>query len=38
VATTISRRFWRAITLLVRLDVAAGIAVTAGLLLWLTWH
>jgi hypothetical protein len=38
VATIISRRFWRTITLLVRLDIAAGIATTAGLLLWLTWH
>jgi hypothetical protein len=38
VATIISRRFWRTITLSVRLDIAAGIATTAGLLLWLTWH
>jgi len=30
--------FWRALGLLVRLDMAAGIAITAALLLWLTWH
>jgi hypothetical protein len=34
----LSNRFWRWLTLLVRLDMAAGIAIAAGLLLWLTWH
>jgi hypothetical protein len=35
---TISPRFWRTITLLVRLDMAAGIVLTTGMWLWLTWH
>ena len=35
---TISQRFWRVITLLVRVDMAAAVAVTAGLLFWVTWH
>jgi hypothetical protein len=35
---TISDRFWRGVTLLVRLDMAAGIAIAAGLALWLMWH
>jgi hypothetical protein len=33
-----SDRFWRSVTLLVRLDMAAGIAIAAGLLLVLVWH
>jgi hypothetical protein len=33
-----SDRFWRGVTLLVRLDMAAGIAIAAGLLLVLVWH
>jgi hypothetical protein len=35
---TLSDRFWRGVTVGVRLDMAAGIAIAAGLLLWLTWH
>jgi hypothetical protein len=35
---TLSNRFWRSVTWLVRLDIAAGVAIAAGLLLWLTWH
>jgi len=35
---TISPRFWRAVTLLVRLDIAAGIALAAALFLFVTWH
>jgi hypothetical protein len=35
---TISSRFWRAVTLLVRLDMAAGIILAAALLLFVTWH
>jgi hypothetical protein len=35
---TISPRFWRTVTLLVRLDMAAGICLTTALWLWLTWH
>jgi hypothetical protein len=33
-----SERCWRGATLLVRLDMAAGIAIAAGLLLVLVWH
>jgi hypothetical protein len=32
------RRFWSSITLLVRLDMAASIAVAAALSAWLMWH
>jgi hypothetical protein len=35
---TLSDRFWRSVTLLVRLDMAAGIAITVGLMSWLMWH
>jgi hypothetical protein len=35
---TLSDRFWRGVTVVVRFDMAAGIAIAAGLLLWLTWH
>ncbi len=35
---SLPKRFWRGVTVLVRLDMAAGIAVTAALLLWMTWH
>jgi len=35
---TLSHRFWRSITVLVRLDMAAGIAIAAGLVFWLMWH
>jgi len=35
---TRSNAFWRGIMLLVRLDIAACIALAAGLLVWLTWH
>jgi hypothetical protein len=31
-------RFWHLLALLVRLDMAAGIALAAGLLLWLQWN
>jgi hypothetical protein len=34
----LSPGFWRVLTLLVRFDIAAGIALTVGLLLWLNWH
>src|SRR5262249_37310179 len=36
--TPLSDRFWRSVTLLVGLDLAAGIAITAGLVFWLMWH
>jgi hypothetical protein len=35
---TLSGRFWRSVTLSVRLDMTAGIAIAAGLVLWLMWH
>ena len=35
---TMSPWFWRTVTLLVRLDVAAGIVMTTALWLWLMWH
>ena len=28
----------RVVTLLMRLDIAASMAIAAGLLFWLTWH
>ena len=31
-------QFWRAATLLVRIDMAIGIAIAATLFLWLTWR
>jgi hypothetical protein len=38
IAMTISPRFWRVLTSLARLDIAVGLAITAGLLFRLTWH
>ncbi len=35
---TLSNRLWRRLALLVRLDMAAGIALAVGLLLWLQWN
>ena len=37
-ANILSNRFWRVVTMLVRLDMAAGIAVAAALSLWMMWH
>jgi hypothetical protein len=34
----VSPQFWRAVTLLVRLDIAAGIVVATALFLLVTWH
>ena len=34
----LSNRFWRSMTWLVRLDIAASIVIAVGLLLWLMWH
>jgi len=34
----IAHRFWRVAMLAVRLDMAAGIILAAGLSVWLTWH
>jgi hypothetical protein len=30
--------FWRRLAWLVRLDMAAGIVLAVGLLLWVKWH
>jgi hypothetical protein len=35
---TLSSRFWRGVTFLVRLDMAVLIIVTAALLVWVMWH
>ena len=35
---TLSNRFWRGVTFLVRVDMAVLIAVTAALLVWVTWR
>jgi hypothetical protein len=35
---TMSSRLWRVVTVLVRLDIAASIAVAAALYLWMVWH
>jgi hypothetical protein len=37
-AINLSTRFWRGITLLVRVDMAAGIVGAAALVLWIAWH
>ncbi len=34
---TLSDRLWRMLACLVRLDMAAGIVLAVGLLLWLQW-
>jgi len=33
-----SEPIWRTLTLLARLDMAAGIVLAAGLWFWLAWH
>jgi hypothetical protein len=37
-AMTLSHRFWRTLAYFVRLDMAAGIILAIGLLLWLQWN
>jgi hypothetical protein len=37
-AMMLSDRLWRILTRLVRLDMAAGIVLAVGLLLWLQWN
>ena len=37
-STLTHNRFWRTLTLLVRLDIAAGLALTAALLVWMALH
>ena len=33
-----SGRVWRTLTVLARLDMAAGVVLAAGLWFWLAWH
>ena len=35
---THTERFWRTLTLLARLDIAASITIAAALLIWMTRH
>ena len=35
---THTRRFWRTLTLLARLDIAASNTIAAALLIWMAWH
>ena len=35
---TLSHRFWHRLALLMRLDIAASLALAVGLLLWLQWN
>jgi hypothetical protein len=37
-ATNISPRLWRGLTLLARLDMTGSILIAAALLLWAAWH
>ena len=37
-STLAHNRFWRVLTLLVRIDMAALLAITAALLLWMALH
>jgi hypothetical protein len=35
---THTQRFWRTLTLLARLDIAASVTIAAALLIWMAWH
>ena len=37
-ATAFAGRFWRVVTILVRIDMAAGILIATCLFLWLAWR
>jgi hypothetical protein len=37
-ATALAERFWRFVTILVRIDMIAAIVLATGLFLWLTWR
>ena len=37
-ATALSRKFWRFVTILVRTDMIVAIVLATGLFLWLTWR
>jgi hypothetical protein len=34
----LSQRFWGGVRVLAQADMAASMAIAAGLLFWLTWH
>jgi len=36
--TVFTKRFWRGASFLVRLDIAASLAIAMALLLWMAWH
>jgi hypothetical protein len=36
-ATALLERFWRSVTVLMRIDMIAAIVLATGLFLWLTW-
>jgi hypothetical protein len=37
-STITHNRFWRTLTLLARIDIAAGITIAAALLIWVALH
>jgi hypothetical protein len=37
-STITHNRFWRTLTLLARLDIAASLSIATVLLLWTAWH
>ena len=37
-STITHNRFWRALTLLARFDIAASITIAAALLIWMAWR
>jgi hypothetical protein len=37
-AMTVSERFWHAVALLARVDIAASIFIAVALFVWMTWH
>jgi hypothetical protein len=36
--TTPSNKFWRAVAVAARIDIATSVSVAAALLLWMAWH
>jgi len=37
-STITQNRFWRTLTLLARLDIAASLTIAAALCIWMAWH
>ena len=37
-STLTHNRFWRTLTLLARVDIAASVTTAAALLIWMAWH